>query len=181
MTPIRRLQAMIGRLLATLAAAHVVRPALEKFYNSLGDEQKASFNAMGPDLGRQPTQTTQTETRRQTTASQQTSACANAKPGLVDLPIDRIDQVVQSTNDQEDALDRLSDATQKAVDALEAACPTSTPLTPVGRLDVMEQRVNAMLTAAKTIQPALEAFYASLNNEQKARFNGLDRDLAQEN
>ena len=128
---------------------------------------------MGPDLGRQPTQTVQTETK-------QTNACANAKPRLVDLPIDRIDQVVQPTGDQEDALDRLSDATQKAVDALQAACPASTPLTPVGRLEVMEQRVNAMLTAANVIQPALEAFYASLNNEQKARFNGLDRDLAQE-
>jgi LTXXQ motif family protein len=181
MTPIGRLQAMIGRLLATLDALQIVRPALEKFYDSLSDEQKARFNAMGPDLGRQPAQTTQTETQRQTTASQQTSACANAKPGLVDLPIDRIDQVVQPTNDQEDALDRLSDATRKAVDALEAACPTSTPLTPVGRLEAMEQRVNAMLTAAKTIQPVLEAFYASLNNEQKARFNGLDRDLAQKN
>jgi hypothetical protein len=180
MTPVGRLQAMIGRLLATLDAVHLVRPALEKFYESLSDEQKARFNAMGPDLGRQPTQTAQTETQRQTTANQQTSACANAKPGLVDLPIDRIDQVVQPTRDQEDALDRLSDATQKAVDALQAACPTSTPLTPVGRLEVMEQRVNAMLTAAKAIQPALEAFYASLNNEQKARFNGLDQDLAQE-
>jgi hypothetical protein len=175
MTPVGRLQAMIGRLLATLDAVHLVRPALGKFYDSLSDEQKARFNAMGPDLGRQSTQTTQTET-----ANQQTRACANAKPGLVDLPIDRIDEVVRPTADQEDALDRLSDATLKAVDALQAACPTSTPLTPVGRLEVMEQRVNAMLTAAKAIQPALEAFYGSLNNEQKARFNGLDRDLAQE-
>ena len=180
MTPVGRLRAMIGRLLATLDAVHLVRPALEKFYDSLSDEQKARFNAMGPELGRQPTQTAQTGTQRQTTSNQQTSACANAKPGLVDLPIDRIDEVVQPTGDQEDALDRLSDATQKAVDALQAACPTSTPLTPVGRLEVMEQRVNAMLTAAKAIQPALEALYASLNNEQKARFNGLDRDLARD-
>ena len=180
MTPVGRLQAMIGRLLATLDAVHLVRPPLEKFYDSLNDEQKARFTAMGPDVGPQPNQTAQTETQRQTTAIQQTNACANAKPGLVDLPIDRIDEVVRPTGDQEDALDRLSDATQKAVDALQAACPTSTPLTPVGRLGVIEERVNAMLTAANAIQPALEAFYASLNNEQKARFNALDRDLARE-
>jgi flagellar biosynthesis GTPase FlhF len=180
MTPVGRLQAMVGRLLATLDAVHLVGPPLAKFYDSLNDEQKARFTAMGPDVGRQPTQTAQTETQRQTTAIQQADACANAKPGLVDLPIDRIDEVVRPTGDQEDALDRLSDATQKAVDALQATCPTSTPLTPVGRLEVMEQRVNAMLTAAKAIQPALEAFYASLNNEQKARFNALDRDLARE-
>ena len=42
----------------------------------------------------------------------------------------------------------------------------------------MEQRLNAMLTAAKTIQPALEEFYGSLSYEQKARFNTLDRELA---
>jgi hypothetical protein len=92
--------------------------------------------------------------------------------------MDRIDEVVQPSGQQEDALARLSDATQKAVEIIQAACPNSTPLTPVGRLEVMEQRLNAMLTAAKTIQPALEDFYGSLNYEQKARFNTLDRDLA---
>jgi hypothetical protein len=42
----------------------------------------------------------------------------------------------------------------------------------------MKQRINALLTAAKTVQPALEEFYSTLNYEQKARFNSLDRDLA---
>jgi hypothetical protein len=178
MTPVGRLQAMIGRLQATLDAAHIVRPPLEKFYDSLSDEQKARFNAMGPEVGRQA-RTAQIAARGQTAADQQTNACVNAKPGLADLPIDRIDDVVQPTGDQEDALDRLSEATQKAVDTLQTACPTSTPLTPVGRLEAMEQRLNAMLTAAKAIQPALENFYASLNSEQKARFNELDRNLAE--
>jgi hypothetical protein len=100
------------------------------------------------------------------------------KPGLADLPMDRIDEVVQPSGQQEDALALLNDATQKAVEIIQATCPNSTPLTPVGRLEVMEQRLNTMLTAAKTIQPALEDFYGSLNYEQKARFNTLDRDLA---
>ena len=167
MTPVSRLQAMIGRLEATLEAITVVRPMLEKFYDSLSDEQKARFNAMEADVEEQAPET-----------RQPTNACANAKPGLADLPIDRIDEVVRPTGDQEDALDRLSNSTQKAVETLRAACPHSTPLTPVGRLEVMEQRLNAILTAAKTIQPALEDFYGSLNNEQKARFNTLDRSFA---
>jgi LTXXQ motif family protein len=177
MTPVGRLQAMIGRLQAALDAIHIVQPSLEKFYDSLSDEQRARFNALAPDLGQRQPRAPQTQMQEQT--AQQKNACPNAKPGLADLPIDRIDEVVQPTGNQEDALDRLSDATQRAVDVLQAACPTSTPLTPVGRLDVMGQRANAMLTAAKTIQPALEEFYGLLNNEQKARFNGLDRDLAQ--
>ena len=47
----------------------------------------------------------------------------------------------------------------------------------MGRL-TSEMQVNALLTAAKTIQPVLEDFYGTLNYEQKARFNTLDRDLA---
>ena len=169
MTPISRMQLMIGRLQATLDAIAIVRPALERFYDSLTDEQRAQFDAMRADLGQQ---------RESTMAGQQANACTNAKPGLADLPMDRIDEVVQPSGQQEDALARLSNATQKAVEIIQAACPNSTPLTPVGRLEIMQQQLNAMLTAAKTIQPALEDFYGSLNYEQKARFNTLDRDLA---
>ena len=37
----------------------------------------------------------------------------------------------------------------------------------------MQQRLEAMLQAVKTVQPALENFYGSLSDEQKARFNQL--------
>ncbi len=37
----------------------------------------------------------------------------------------------------------------------------------------MEQRLQAMLQAIDTVQPALERFYASLSDEQKARFDRL--------
>ena len=36
-----------------------------------------------------------------------------------------------------------------------------------------EKRLDAMVQAARTVQPALLDFYASLNNEQKAKFNTL--------
>ena len=47
-TPPGRLQAMTARLQGTLDAVGIVRPALEKFYASLSDEQKERFNALGP-------------------------------------------------------------------------------------------------------------------------------------
>ena len=53
------------------------------------------------------------------------------------------------------------------------ACPDVVPLTPVGRLEAMEKRLDAMVQAGKTVQPAMEEFYVSLSNEQKARFNTL--------
>ncbi|WP_349253787.1 Spy/CpxP family protein refolding chaperone [Bradyrhizobium sp. CB82] len=42
---------MTNRVSATLEAVKIVRPALEKFYGSLSDEQQARFNALGPNIG----------------------------------------------------------------------------------------------------------------------------------
>ena len=57
--------------------------------------------------------------------------CGGAKSGLSSLAIDRIEERVQLTEAQFGALDRLSEAVNKALDTLQAACPTSIPLTPV--------------------------------------------------
>ena len=35
----------------------------------------------------------------------------------------------------------------------------------------MEKRLDAMLQAVKTIRPALDAFYATLSDDQKARLD----------
>jgi hypothetical protein len=43
----------------------------------------------------------------------------------------------------------------------------------------MEKRLQAMIDAASTVKPALESFYTSLSNEQKARFDRIGRELAQ--
>jgi LTXXQ motif family protein len=47
-TPVARLDAVATRLKAMADAMKFVRPKLENFYASLSDEQKASFNTMGP-------------------------------------------------------------------------------------------------------------------------------------
>ena len=172
MTPPGRLQAMAMRLQATLDAVKLVRPPLEKFYNSLSDEQKARFNAIGPDLGKEQQRTARSETQNQQ------ADCGGEKAGLTALPIERIEEVVQPSIAQAGALDRLSEAMDKAVQVLQSACPTTIPLTPVGRLEVMQKRLEAMIEAANTVRPALEDFYASLSNEQKAKFNRLGRDSA---
>jgi hypothetical protein len=163
MTPPGRLNAMLRRIDATLAAVRIVRPALERFYESLTDEQKARFNALGPNM----------PDRRRDQAQQDASACADSKPSLTNLPIERIEATVRPTDRQRDALERLRDATMQAVQALQSACPDDIPQTPIGRLEAIEKRIEAMAQAGKLVQPALETFYGSLSNEQKARFNGL--------
>ena len=76
-------------------------------------------------------------------------------------------------------MDKLDEAMQKAVAILREACPNTIPQTPVGRLDVMQKRVEALIEAANAVGPALEEFYTSLNDEQKAKLNRLGRDTAQ--
>ncbi len=115
---------------------------------------------------------------RQASHCRRTSKPSEAKPGLTNLPIERIGDVVDPTDEQENKLTTLQDATNKAVSILQAACPNETPLTPPGRLEAMEKRLQAMIEAANTVKPALQDFYASLTNEQKARFNRIGKELA---
>ena len=53
------------------------------------------------------------------------------------------------------------------------ARPTYRPITPVVRIETMEQRLDTMLRAINIVQPALQKFYGSLTDEQKERFNRL--------
>jgi hypothetical protein len=170
MTPPGRLQAMTQRLQAMDDAVTTVKPAVEAFYNSLNDEQKARFNEIGPALR---------GSQKAAANPDQTTNCSSEKAGLSNLAVNRIEDTVQPTEAQEASLDRLDEALQKSVDIMRNACPNVVPLTPVGRLDVMKQRLDAMIQSANAVRPALEDFYAALTDEQKAKFNRLGRQSAQ--
>lgn len=171
LTPPGRLASMTARLDATLEAVQTVRPPLEKFYSSLSDEQKERFNEIGPKKANSP--------EAQAALPDDAKKCGEAKPGLTNLPIEQLDDALKPNDRQQAELDKLGDATVKAVGLLQAACPSEVPLTPPGRLQAIETRLQAMADAAKTVKPALDGFYASLSAEQKARFNRLGRVLAQ--
>jgi hypothetical protein len=160
-TPTQRLEAMHKRLDAMSKAVRTVRPALQKFYISLGDEQKARFNALGQDKNQQ-------QARRDLT-----QLCGQRAAGIGTLPTERIETAVRPTDAQRVTLKELQDAMANAGNVLTSDCPTYRPLTPVGRLEAMEQRLKATLRAVTTVRPALERFYASLSDEQRERFNRL--------
>jgi hypothetical protein len=82
-----------------------------------------------------------------------------------------MERITAPTDAQRPAFDKLKQAAVKALETVRAACPTeSLPLTPPGRLAAAEKRLEAMLQAVRTVQPALAEFYGSLSDEQKARF-----------
>lgn len=101
--------------------------------------------------------------------------CSGEAQGLTDFSIQKIAEQVQPTQDQQALLDDLKDATVRAIQILQAACPTELPSTATGRLAAMRARVDAMLQAVQTVGPALDKFYHSLDDEQRARFNAMDQ------
>jgi hypothetical protein len=89
--------------------------------------------------------------------------------------IERIERTTQPTAEQKPKFDALKDASTKAAGIVKAACPTEPSFTPTGRLAATEKRLTAMLEAVRTVRPAMDAFYGSLTDEQKARLSASRR------
>ena len=104
-------------------------------------------------------------------ASDMAALCSQQVGTFINLPAQRIEQVVQPTAQQQSAFDDLKKTARKAGDQLQSSCPTGVPKSPVARLDTIETRLTAMVDAVKAVRPNLKSFYASLSDEQKARLN----------
>jgi hypothetical protein len=167
LTPIGRIDAMQQRVQAMLSAVKVVRPALEKFYNMLTDEQKARFNALGQN------QRPPANEGSPVAGNSPAAGCKNR--AIPDWPTAQIQRAVHPTGAQQAALDTLQNAAAKSKDILEASCPTEMPATPLGRLSAMEQRLQTISAAVATVRGPLNDFYGSLSDEQKAQFNMIGR------
>ena len=83
--------------------------------------------------------------------------------------LDRIEKATRPTAEQKAGFDNLKAASAKATEIVKAACPTEASVTPPGRLAATEKRLTAMLEAVRTVRPAMESYYNSLTDEQKAR------------
>ena len=97
--------------------------------------------------------------------------CDPRGAGLAEWRMERIERLVNPNDAQRAALDNLRNASAKAAEIVTAACPREFPASATGRLELMEKRLDAMQQAIKTVRPAFDAFYATLNDEQKARVN----------
>ena len=61
----------------------------------------------------------------------------------------------------------------KPAEMLKASCPSETPATPPARLAAVAGRLDSLLAAVQQVHAALNDFYGSLSDEQKAQFNGI--------
>ena len=149
---------MRTRVDAMLQAVQVARGALDKFYQSLSDEQKERFNVIDQD--------DETTGQRQAEIADLCQRTKRNGPLL-----DRTEHILHLSNDQDVALKDLKEASAKAADLLAANCRSEQPITPTGRLAAIEERLNGIVHALDLVQAPLEKLYNSLSDEQKARFN----------
>jgi LTXXQ motif family protein len=95
-------------------------------------------------------------------------------PDAIDRSINEIDQLVQPTSAQRDALGDVRRSFEEAARDLEAHCPTTAPATALNRLDTIQARLDSTWRATLAIQVALANFEAQLDDAQKLRFDTLD-------
>lgn len=97
--------------------------------------------------------------------------CNPGASGFAEWRADRIADLVKLTDAQRSKFDEFKAASVKAAEVMRNACQTDVPTTIVGRTEAMEKRMDTMLQAIKTMRPALEAFYATLSDEQKVKLD----------
>jgi LTXXQ motif family protein len=97
--------------------------------------------------------------------------CNPAATGFAEWRADRIAELVKLTDAQRAKFDEFKAASSKSAEVMRSACQADVPETIVGRTEAMEKRMDTMLQAIRTMRPTLEAFYATLDDAQKARLD----------
>jgi hypothetical protein len=157
-----RLAAMQQRIEAMKTAVATVRPPLEKFYGLLSDEQKARLNALAED-----------QRRANNGKGQPAQGCGVAQPSAVEWPAGEIEARLHPDDAQRAKLGVLRNASAEAAEMLKAACRADDAMTPPARLASVSDRLDTMLQAVTKVRAALEDFYATLSDEQKAQFEAI--------
>jgi hypothetical protein len=139
-----------------------------------------AFADLAPYLPNGPSSVRNARPNRVAPAGAIAQMCGDDTREVAGWPIDRIQQLVSPDDQQRAALDDLASASVKAAQIIKSGCPTAVAFTPTGRLASMEQRIEAMQQAVETVRRPLDAFYGSLTEEQKAKFNAANQPPVQE-
>jgi LTXXQ motif family protein len=160
-----RLAVMQQRIEAMIKAESAVQQPLGNFYDLLDDEQEARLNAIAEDRRKMSAANRATEAPAQ--------GCGAAQTTALQWPADEIEARLHPNDTQRAALKALQDANAMAADILNAECQPEDATTPPARLDAVDGRLVAMLQAVNRVSAALEGFYATLSDEQKAQFEAI--------
>jgi hypothetical protein len=168
-----RFDALIQAVDAFIAGLDALRPAMETFYFSLNEEQKARVLAMSANNSLETTGRPQRSSRgaphRDGSSARQELPCRWLAHALRDWPIGQIEINIPLSDSQHAALYDLTASIYRAVGTLIASCPTEASLTPLGEIEVKRKRANALRQAAGIIRPVLGRFEGTLDDGQKMR------------
>jgi LTXXQ motif family protein len=160
-----RLAVMQQRIGAMIQAELALEQPLGKFYDLLDDEQEARLNALADDRRKM--------SAANGAAEAPAEACGAVQPAALQWPTDEIEAKLHPNDAQRAALKALQEANARAVDILNAGCQPNDVTTPPARLDAVAGRLDAMQQAVYLVSAALQNFYATLSDEQKAQFEAI--------
>jgi LTXXQ motif family protein len=159
LAPTARLEIIWDRLRAIRQVVGLVRTPLKALYDSLSDDQKGRLNALADS----------TSARRHGHVLEP-QACAGIDSRSPEWLTKQIEEAVHPSDQQRASLVALTSTTSHLSALLQSSCPSATLVTPTGRLEAVASRLDSMIDAVTLERTALNDFYASLNDGQKARF-----------
>jgi LTXXQ motif family protein len=173
--PVARLDVSNSAVDAMLAAVNAVLPAIEGFYATLGDEQKArlvTLSARASSVSKETPRVYRSERRARSAEGtpDQSGMCEQWERVLLDWPRRRIDRDIRLSEAQRVAFSDLIDSSKQAAEVIAKSCPTDTSLTPVGHMQARRKQLETIGQAIQTVRQALGHFYETLDDQQKRRF-----------
>jgi hypothetical protein len=160
-----RLAIMHQRIGAMIGALSALRQPLGKFDDLLEEEQEAQLNALVEDR--------RSAFAANGAAEAPAQGCGAAQSAMLQWPAEEIEARLRPNDTQRAALKALQDANTRAMEILSAECQPQDAITSPARLDAVEVRLADMQQAVHLVSTALEAFYATLSDEQKAQFEAI--------
>jgi hypothetical protein len=175
-----RLDALEHVLDAFAASLDAVRPAIERFYGALNDEQKARLVALYMSSGsaQEPSgrpRGVERNGRPGVDAADRKGddICGRWAAALRSWPIRTIETSMPLSDLQRATLYELTGAIYRAAGTLAASCPTETSFTPLGQIDAKRKRVTALRQAIGDLHGALDRFAATIDGAQQTRLGDV--------
>ena len=157
-----RLAAMQQRVAAMLKAVIALEPPLQELYAVLNDDQKNRLNALRIDQLKVAS--------ADGSVGSSAQGCTRTVPAALQWPAAEIESGLHPNEAQREALQRLQRASADALDMLSYECQPVDANTPSDRLAAVDRRLDALQDAINLVSLALDDVYATLDDEQKARF-----------
>jgi LTXXQ motif family protein len=99
--------------------------------------------------------------------------CSPQSIGLTEWRTTYLQHLITPTASQMELFGRLQTASAAAKNAIASSCTKETVANGPVHFTEMEKRLTGLLNAIKVLREPYEAFYASLDNRQKALLDGL--------